>query len=118
MENRLYSYLSGIAKSKKSTILNINGMNDQIHLVIHMHQDVALSTSVKETKSYITGWIKKRGYTEFSWEEGYGSFSCSKSLLDPLLKYVENQKQQHKKFSFKEEIEMLENKMGIKWFKN
>ena len=93
-------------------------MDDHTHIVLKMHQDVALSNLMKELKSYSSGWMKKVGYHEFSWQEGYGAFSCSKSLMEPLTKYVENQKEHHKKLSFKDEIAILERKWGVKWLKD
>jgi REP element-mobilizing transposase RayT len=118
IESRLHSYICGIAIKRKCTILKINGMDDHIHIALKIHQDVPLSTLMKELKSYSSGWIKKEGYPEFSWQEGYGAFSCSKSLLEELLNYIENQKMHHKKFTFKEEIEMLEKKLGVVWLKD
>ena len=39
----------------------------------------------------------------FSWQEGYGAFSYSKSQKENVIKYVLNQKDHHQKHSFKNE---------------
>ena len=40
---------------------------------------------------------------KFSWQEGYGAFSYSHSQIDNVVTYIMNQKQHHRKISFKEE---------------
>ena len=46
---------------------------------------------------------------KFTWQAGYGAFSYSHSQIDEVVKYIENQKQHHKKKTFREEyIEFLE----------
>lgn len=40
---------------------------------------------------------------KFSWQEGYGCFSYSKSQKDAVIHYIENQPEHHKRKSFKSE---------------
>jgi len=45
---------------------------------------------------------------KFSWQEGYGAFSNSRSQIDKVVKYIKNQKQHHAVTNFKDEyLEML-----------
>ena len=45
---------------------------------------------------------------KFSWQEGFGGFSYSRSQLDRVVKYIENQEAHHKRKTFRKEyIEML-----------
>ncbi|HRD39917.1 MAG TPA: hypothetical protein PLC65_14910, partial [Bacteroidia bacterium] len=47
---------------------------------------------------------------KFSWQEGYGAFSYSHSQIDNVVKYILNQKQHHKRKSFRDEYyEFLKN---------
>jgi len=39
----------------------------------------------------------------FSWQEGYGAFSYSKSQLPKVIRYIENQEIHHRKKTFLEE---------------
>ena len=41
---------------------------------------------------------------EFAWQEGYGAFSVSISHLDQTIEYISNQKEHHKKKSYRDEI--------------
>ena len=49
----------------------------------------------------------------FQWQEGYGGFSYSRSQLDDVIKYIDNQEEHHKKFSFREEYLKLLQKFDV-----
>ena len=52
---------------------------------------------------------KKFLKVKFEWQEGYGAFSYSKSHVENVIKYIQNQEERHKTKSFKEEyLEFLE----------
>lgn len=115
MESRLYGYFGGIAKQRQVPILKINGTADHLHILLKLHASVAVSVLLKELKSYSTGWMKKQGFIDFSWQEGYGAFSCSVTHLEALTKYIENQKEHHKTRTFSQEIEILNRLWGVNW---
>lgn len=50
---------------------------------------------------------------KFSWQDGYGAFTYSKSHIDSVVKYILNQPEHHKKQSFKEEYLSLLRKFEI-----
>lgn len=56
-------------------------------------------------------WINQKGFVKgkFSWQEGYGAFSYSKSHVDRVIDYIRNQEEHHGKKSFMDEYrEFLE----------
>ena len=53
----------------------------------------------------------------FEWQEGFGAFSYNHSALDNIIGYINNQKEHHKKRSFKEEYVGFLEKFNIE-FKN
>lgn len=118
IEERLHSYLAGIAKQRKVPILKVNGTDDHLHILLNLHPDIALSKLMKELKAYSTSWVKKQGFDQFSWQQGYGGFSCSKSHLEKLIKYIENQKVHHQHKSFDQEIDDLNLKWGTSWLRD
>ena len=44
-------------------------------------------------------WVKGR----FNWQPGFGAFSYSRSALDAVIRYIQNQDRHHGKKSFKSE---------------
>lgn len=110
-EERLFQYITGIVQNKEQKMLAINGMPDHIHFLIGMKPACALSDLVREVKKASNDFIKENSLSKFkfNWQEGYGAFSYSHSQLDDVIKYIMNQKEHHKKQSFKEEyISFLE----------
>ena len=49
----------------------------------------------------------------FGWQQGYGAFSYSKSLVPAVKKYIENQKEHHRHVTFQEELADIFQKAGI-----
>src|SRR5258706_16052801 len=104
-ENRseLFKYIWGIIKNKKSHLYRINGVEDHLHIITHLHPTISLSDFVKDikvagsTKIKETGWFKNFP----GWQEGYGAFTYSIKEKDRLIEYVKNQEQHHKKISFR-----------------
>lgn len=113
-ETALHSYIAGICKKNEVFVLKINGTQDHIHILLKLNPKVALSKILKEIKAYSSIWLKKKGYAEFSWQEGYGAYSCSYGHVKNVVEYIHNQKEHHQKVSF-EEITKLNAKWGTKW---
>jgi hypothetical protein len=52
-------------------------------------------------------------YREFAWQGGYAGYSVSQSKVDVVKKYIENQKEHHKKQSFEEEYIQFLKENGV-----
>jgi len=104
-EEELYKYITGIVQSKDQKMLAINGMPDHIHFLIGMRPVCCLSDLVREIKKSSNEFIKEKGFTKFAfnWQEGYGAFSYSHSQLNNVITYIMDQKEHHRKKSFREE---------------
>ena len=109
-KENLYKYITGIIQNKKHKLISINGISNHIHFLIGLNPSEALSELVKEVKRCSTNFINEQKWlrSKFSWQKGFGGFSYSRSQLDKVVKYIENQEEHHKKRIFREEyIEML-----------
>ena len=104
-ENELYKYITGIIQNKGQKLLAINGMPDHIHFLIGMKPACCLADLVKKIKKSSNAFINEKQFCpfKFEWQEGYGAFSYSHSALDDVIRYIVNQKEHHRKISFKEE---------------
>jgi putative transposase len=49
----------------------------------------------------------------FRWQEGFGAFSYSRSQLDAVIRYIQNQQKHHTKATFREEYEELLKKFDV-----
>ncbi|HRN42886.1 MAG TPA: IS200/IS605 family transposase [Vicingus sp.] len=114
-EERLYQYITGIVQSKGQKMLAINGVSNHIHIFINIKPSCSIADLVREIKKSSNKFINENKFTpfKFQWQEGYGVFSYSHSHIDRVAKYVMNQKEHHRKKTFKEEyMEMLQ-KMNV-----
>jgi len=104
-EDQLYKYITGIVQNKGQKMLAINGMPNHIHFLIGMQPSCCLSELVREVKKSSNKFINESSCSKFrfNWQEGFGAFSYSHSQLDNVIAYIMNQKEHHKKRTFKEE---------------
>ena len=92
-------------------------MPDHIHILIGYDPRMALADLVRDIKKNSSNFINEKGWlkAKFYWQEGYGAFSYSRSQLDAVVKYIENQEEHHKKQNYQEEyIDMLQ-KFGVEY---
>lgn len=104
-KEELYKYISGIIKANKHKLLAINGMPDHVHILIGMRPTQSVSDLMQDVKGNSSKWINEKKFlkSKFEWQEGYGAFSYSKSQLNSVISYINNQETHHKKISFRDE---------------
>jgi len=104
-EERFYQYITGIIRTKEQKLIAIGGTSNHIHIFIGMKPSCCLSDLVREVKKSSNEFVKdnKLCKYKFSWQEGFGAFSYGHSQIDAVVKYVLNQKEHHRKITFKEE---------------
>lgn len=110
-EERLHKYIIAIVQNNEHKMLALNSASDHIHLFIGLNPKGSISELLRKIKGDSSEWINKEKLTEhkFQWQEGYGAFSHSKSQIDNVVKYILNQKEHHKKKTFREEyVKILE----------
>lgn len=107
----LYKYMHGILENKGCKVYRINGVEDHLHILTHLHPSVALADLVKDIKVASSLYIKEKGlFPEFTaWQRGYGAFTYSAREKNILINYVKNQEEHHKVRNSKEEyIQLLQ----------
>ncbi len=114
-ERKMYKILYDIMKQLGAHVHRIGGMPDHIHILVDISAQNSLSNFVKELKqksSYIVGRM-----TEFpdwdGWEEGYAGFSYAYSDIPTVENYINNQKEHHKRMSFRDEYRAWLIEMGV-----
>ena len=118
-ENRqeLFKYIWGILKNKKCHLYQINGVENHLHILTHLHPSVALADLIKDIKLASSKYIKEKDIFPYfkGWQNGYGAFTYSQESKDSLIKYIKNQEIHHKKKTFKEEYIDLLKEHGIEF---
>lgn len=83
-------------------MLQINSMPDHIHIFIGMRPTQSIAALVQNVKAESNKWIRHKNFCQrpFAWQEGYGAFSYSKSHVQDVIRYIQNQEAHHKKETF------------------
>jgi putative transposase len=104
-KDELYKYITGIVQDYDHKVLAINGMPDHVHLFFGMRTTQSISDLMQEVKGHSSKFINKKGFlnSKFSWQEGFGAFSYSKSQVSNVIKYIKDQEKHHATKTFTEE---------------
>ena len=110
-------YMAGIISNKKQKLYAIYCMPDHTHILVSTKPDITISDLTRDIKANSSSFIKEKKFVNktFSWQEGFGAFSYSKSQAPEVVKYILNQPQRHRKISFTEEYLDFLNKFEIEY---
>ena len=117
IEDELYKYIAGIMKNLNCTAIIIGGTTNHLHILNIFSRTISISEMVGTIKKESSKWIKTRGkkYNKFHWQNGYGVFSIAHSQVEAVKKYIENQKEHHKKMTFQEEYRKFLHKYNVEY---
>ena len=85
-------------------------MPDHTHILLSFGPNHSLAEIVRALKANSSRFINEKKFVigKFQWQEGYGAFSYSRSQVESVSNYINNQENHHKKKTFQEEyIELL-----------
>jgi putative transposase len=113
----LFKYIWGLLSKKNCHLYRINGVEDHLHIITHLHPSIALADLVKDIKLSTTEHIRKAGiFPNFNgWQDGYGAFTYHIGVKNKLIEYVKNQEEHHKKKTFITEYKTLLKEHKIKF---
>lgn len=101
----LHKYITGIIQKRDQKLLSIFCMPNHTHILIGLKPSISVSDMVRDIKTGSSNFINEQKWIKgkFSWQEGFGAFSYSRSQIDNVIKYILNQEEHHKTVSFKDE---------------
>ena len=115
LRDNLFKYMAGIINEKGHKSIIVNGSTDHVHILIGLNPSKSLSDLIRDIKNNSSKYINKlniiRGY--FSWQNGYGAFSYSRSQIASVYNYIENQEKHHLSKSFRDEYLEILSKMNV-----
>ena len=117
LRSRLFAYVIGTANKKNVEVIAIGGTEDHLHILLRANTETSISAIVRDLKSNSSRWVRSEfpTFRSFGWQDGYGAFTVSKSMMEKVKQYVENQIQHHKKMSFQDELRALLKNHGIEF---
>jgi putative transposase len=85
-------------------------MPNHLHLLVGFKPSIPISDLVRDVKAGSSKCINDNHSLNchFNWQDGFGSFTYSRSQIDTVIKYILNQEQHHREKTFKTEyLELL-----------
>ena len=93
------------AKVKQIYIDRINGSADHLHCLMRLNADMSMSKAMQLIKGESAYWMNKEKKSKFEWADEYFAVSVSKSIVDKVRAYIDNQETHHSKKTFQQEYE-------------
>jgi REP element-mobilizing transposase RayT len=115
IEGRVWSYIGGIARTHKMTAIQVGGIENHVHALVLAKPIHSPSQIAQYLKGESSKWIHEdfEQMRSFGWQDGYGAFSVSKSVVPDVVEYIKRQREHHAEESFEEEYERLMNLHGV-----
>ena len=114
---QVFAYIGGVIKNIGGYPVTIGGVSNHIHILATMPKTMSVSVFVQKIKANSSRWIKSidNYYESFVWQEGYGAFCVSPSLLKKTILYIESQEEHHNKESVRAEFKRFLKANGIEF---
>ena len=111
----VHAYIAGICDNQDCTAKQVGGYVDHVHILCSLSRRKTIADLVQEVKTSSSIWIKKQKpkWGDFHWQNGYGVFSVSQSLVEKVKEYIANQREHHRTMTFQEEYRMWLREYGI-----
>ncbi|MBO0697675.1 MAG: IS200/IS605 family transposase [Zavarzinella sp.] len=112
-----HKYLGGTCNKLHCPVLRVGGVADHVHILCRLGRTISVADLVKELKRDSSQWLKTKGPDQaaFYWQNGYGAFSVSPSLVEVVRDYIARQEEHHRTMSFQDEFRHLLRKHGLEW---
>jgi len=106
LEERLWPYLGGIARENRMVALAIGATPNHVHALVSLPSTLDVATGVQLIKGGSSKWVHETFplHKDFDWQDGYGAFSISVSMIPQTVAYIQGQPAHHHTQTFEEEF--------------
>lgn len=93
---------ANVCKKFEAELVEFDGEDDHVHLLVNYPPKLAVSTLVNSLKGVSSRLIRKKNYPELKvwkdslWSPSYFAGSCGGAPVSILRQYIENQRTPHK----------------------
>ena len=113
---RLHAYFGGAAKTLNIVPEAVGGVADHVHLLLGLRATHCLADVMRDLKRTSSAWVHETiGQKPFEWQDGYGAFTVSASLLETVKNYIARQEEHHRQQTFQEEYLELLKLSGVEY---
>jgi REP element-mobilizing transposase RayT len=107
IEQQVHDHMREQYREMGCPVRIINGMPDHVHCLYLLNPQKANADVIKQVKGSTSYFINDQNLIKpkFSWQTGYAAYSVSESAVEKVFQYINNQKEHHKKRTFKEEYD-------------
>jgi REP element-mobilizing transposase RayT len=104
-QKEVFPFIAGLIDSMGHKSYAVNGMPDHVHIFMSFNAKHSPAETIKEIKRASSNFINEKKWFpgKFQWQSGYGCFSYGKSQVDKVVNYVLNQREHHRKATFRRE---------------
>lgn len=99
----LHAYIVGILENLKCPSIQTGGTADHVHSLFLLARTMAISEIVEEVKKSSSKWMKTQDALMFTWQAGYSAFSLGESQIEAAVKYIKDQEEHHRTWTFQDE---------------
>src|SRR5437879_8966478 len=106
IEKDIWAGIGGCARKHKMIPLQIGGIENHAHALVSSPTTISPAQAAKYLKGDSSLWIHRefKTHQDFAWQDGYGVFSVSKSVIPSVIEYIKTQREHHDKQSFEDEF--------------
>ena len=116
LQQALHAHLGEVSKRLDCPPIRVGGVEDHVHILARFGRRITQAEWVKELKRVSNDWLKtEAGLRHFQWQAGYADFSVSASDLERVKRYIENQKEHHRRIGFQDEVRTLLKEYSMEW---
>ncbi len=116
--DQLYRYIARVVQNNNSVLYAVNGIENHIHLLVHLHPSICLSDLVRDIKLSTSQWIKKNPHLFplfAGWGKEYGAFTYAMRDKEMVANYIRNQRTHHQRETFEDEYRKHLEHAGLEW---
>ena len=114
---RVFQYIGGIIREEGAIPFAVGGVADHIHILTTLPKSLSLADFMRVVKANSSKWLRRLDsyYESFRWQDGYGAFSVSPSLMKRTTHYILTQAEHHNTKTYHDEYCEILDAYGIEY---
>ena len=115
IKKKLITHIINNGKRKNIYIDRVNGIEDHLHILLSLDNDMSISKAAQLIKGESSYWLNtnKLCKIKFEWQDEYIALSVSESVIPKVRVYIDNQEEHHRKKTFMEEYSEFIKRYGF-----